>query len=281
MLRRSFNTAVGMWRSYISTICVRKICVKMALVTSCLVSGMAIAPQGQAAELDEIRERGYLIVAVKDNLHPLGFRNAAGELEGLEIEIARRLAEHLLGRSDAITFVPVANQERLSALLNDEVDVVVARMSATGPRTRLVDFSATYYVDGTAIITRDGSVRQLSDLRTERIAVLNGSTSIPSVRSLLPLAELVGVESYQSALEVLESGQAIAFAADASVLTGWVQHYPRYRLLPTLISAEALCVAMPRGLQYDPLRQQVNEAIAQWYESGWLTERIDYWGLPR
>ncbi|MBD2460802.1 transporter substrate-binding domain-containing protein [Oscillatoria sp. FACHB-1407] len=235
----------------------------------------------QAAELEEIRERGYLIVAVKDNLRPLGFRGESGQLEGLEIDIARRLAEALLGQSDAITFVPVSNQERLSSLLEGEVDLVIARMGVTGSRARLVDFSLPYYVDGTAFVTRDPSVQDISDLGRQRIAVLNGSTSIPSVRSLLPLAELVGVDSYQAALELLESRQVDTFAADASVLTGWVQQYPGYRLLPTLISAETLCVAMPRGLQYDPLRQQVNDAIAQWYESGWLIERINFWGLPR
>lgn len=280
MLNHGFiKSMVGIWRGYVP------IYAKYVMLGGLLLAlsgGMgAIAPVVQAAELEEIRERGYLIVAVKDNLRPLGFRNEAGQLEGLEIDIARRLAETLLGHSDAVAFVPVTNQERLSALLEGEVDLVIARLGVTGPRARLVDFSSPYYVDGTAFVTRTGGVEQLADLSRDRIAVLNGSTSIPSVRLLLPLAELVGVDSYQAALEVLESGQVTAFAADASVLTGWVQQDLRYRLLPTIISAEALGVAMPRGLQYDPLRQEVNEAIAQWYASGWLIERINYWGLPR
>jgi polar amino acid transport system substrate-binding protein len=36
---------------------------------------------------------------------------------------------------------------------------------------------------------------------------------------------------------------------------------------------------MPRGLQYDEFRREVNEAIARYIAQGWLKERIKYWGL--
>jgi polar amino acid transport system substrate-binding protein len=234
-----------------------------------------------AAELHEIIERGYLVVAVKDNWRPLGFRDQTGELTGLEIEIARRLAADVLGDPNAVELRPVANADRLSQLLNGEVDLVVAGVTATNGRSRLVSFSTPYYLDGTALITRSPSVQQLSDLSTQTVAVLQGSSAIARVRASLPQVHMWGVESYQEALAALESGDAIAFAGDASVLAGWVQEYPDYRILPTVLSAEALAIAMPRGNQYDPLRRQVNAAIETWYRQGWLAERLDYWGLPQ
>jgi polar amino acid transport system substrate-binding protein len=97
---------------------------------------------------------------------------------------------------------------------------------------------------------------------------------------LLPVARLVSVDSYQDARLLLDAGEAAAFAADASVLSGWVQEYPQYRLLPTLLSAEPLCVVMPKGSQYDDLRRRVNAAIARYSAEGWLQQRIKYWGLP-
>lgn len=69
-------------------------------------------------------------------------------------------------------------------------------------------------------------------------------------------------------------------AGDASVLAGWVQEHPQYRLLPTLIGAEALSVAMPKGLQFDELRALVNNAIALYVADGWIEQRLSYWGLP-
>ena len=251
----------------------------IGLTLSLLGLSGAMQPS-HAAELAEIEQRGYLIVGVKDNLRPLGFTNEAGELEGLEIDLAHWLAERILGDAEAIVFQPLANQERLSALLEDEVDLVVARLTFTASRSRLVDFSQPYYFDGTALITQNGSLQRLSDLRHQPIAVLHDSDTIATVRFQIPTARLVGVGSYEEAKALLETGQAVAFAADASVLTGWVQEYPSYRLLPVLLSAEALAVGLPRGLQYDSLRRQVNRAIEQWRTEGRLQERVQHWGLP-
>lgn len=236
--------------------------------------------QAQAAELKEIKRRGHLIVGVKDNLRPLGFRDQSGELEGLEIDLAHWLAAQLLGDAGAVELKPLTNQERLSALLDDQVDVVIARLTATVSRSRLIDFSTPYYLDGTALVSRNGELQSLADLRQQPIAVLTGSDTIAVVRSYLPTADLVGVESYEQAKTLLDTDQAAAFAADATVLAGWVQEYPQYHLVPTLLSAEALAVGMPRGLQYDDLRRQVDAAIVQWQTTGALAERILHWGLP-
>lgn len=243
-------------------------------------SAGAFPPPALAAELSEIQERGYLIVAVKDNTRPLGFRDQQGALVGLEIDIARQLATQLFGQPDALVLVPISNSERIPTLLEDEVDLVIARLGMTDARSRIVDFSDPYYLDGTALITRRPDIQRLADLSGQTVAVLNHSTTIDIVRSLLPNVTLVGASSYQDALALLESGQADAFAADATVLTGWVQQHSTYRLLPTLLSAEALAIAMPRGLQYEELRQFVNQEVQQWNEGGWLQERIHYWGLP-
>ena len=233
-----------------------------------------------SAELKEIEQRGKLIVAVKDNLRPLGFRDASGNLQGFEIDIAKRLAEELLGKPDAVVLQPVMNRDRLNILLEDKVDLMVARVTATNSRARLVDLSRPYYLDGTGLITKDTSIAQLRDVATKTIAVLKGSSTIPVVKYALPASKLVGVDSYEEARSLLENGGANAFAADQSVLAGWVQEYPQYRLLPVKLSTEALCIVMPKGLQYTNLQDRVNQAIARWQASGWLAERAAAWGLP-
>jgi len=233
-----------------------------------------------AAEMPEIQRRGYLTIAVKDNLRPLGFKDAKGNLQGLEIDLAQRLAVDLVGKADAVKFQPVANRDRLSVVLDKKVDLAIARVTATSSRTRIVNFSVPYYLDSTVLVTKDASVQKLSNLAKQKIAVLNNSSTIAKVRYYLPNAELVGVDSYEEAREQIESSAAVAFAADASVLSGWVQQYPQYRLLPIKLSTEPLSVVMPKGLQYDELRRNVNEAIARYIAEGWLQQRTQYWGLP-
>jgi polar amino acid transport system substrate-binding protein len=250
-----------------------------------LALGLAMALPGLAnlsvaAELAEIQRRGKLIVAVKADVRPLGFYDAQGNLQGLEIDIAKRLAEELLGSRDAIILEPVSNQERLQVVLEGKVDLTIARVSVTDSRSRLVDFSPYYYLDGTGLVTKAAWVQQLADLSHGKIAILKNSDTIAVIRSQIPRAQLIGVNSYQEALNLLEAGKADAFAADNSILAGWVQEYPQYRQLPLRLSGEALAIVMPKGLQYQDLKTRVNEAVTRWQKSGWLKERVRFWGLP-
>ncbi|NJR65773.1 MAG: transporter substrate-binding domain-containing protein [Leptolyngbyaceae cyanobacterium CRU_2_3] len=66
-----------------------------------LTLGLLALP-APAADLEAIVQRGYLVVGVKDNLRPLAFKGTQGQLEGLEIDLARHLAAELLGNSEAI-----------------------------------------------------------------------------------------------------------------------------------------------------------------------------------
>lgn len=247
----------------------------LLLGVQCIASPVAFS-----ADLETIQERGYLIVAVKDNWRPLGFIDEAGELAGLEIDIAVRLAEELFDDPTAIEFVPVSNLERLTMVLNDEVDMTIAGVAITPMRQRVVDFSSPYYLDGTAFLTRNPQIRELADLQQGAIALIEGSAAVAHVNYTLPTAELIGVPSYLAAYETLETGQADALAADLTVLSGWVQEYPDYRLLPGVLTAEPLAIVMPKGNQYIELRRFVNEEIEAWHADGWLEERTTAWRLP-
>lgn len=233
-----------------------------------------------AASLEEIKQRGKLIVAVKDNVRPLAFLDQTNQLQGLEIDLARQLAQDILGDPEALILQPVSNQERLETVIEGTVDIAIARVTINPSRGRLVNFSPYYYLDGTGIVTKDSSFRALDHLSRSKIAVLERSSTIAVIRAELPQAQLVGVKSYQEALTLLESEQVDAFAADNSILTGWVQQYPQYYQLPVRLSGEALGVVMPKGLQYASLRSRVNQAIGRWKASGWLAKRLQYWGLP-
>ena len=231
------------------------------------------------AELDQIRRRGHLIVAVKENLRPLGFRDAAGELQGLEIDLARQLAQDLLGNREAILFKPVTNQERLAAVTSGEVDLAIANITATDNRRRIVDFSSPYYFSHTSILTQVPQRHSLSQFNQRRVAVLQRSRTIAILRSAVPKAILVGVNSYQQAKTLLDQGEVVAFAGDHAVLVGWSQEDPTYRPLPIQLSSHGLAIALPKGLQFQPLRQRVNQSLQQWQTQGWLQERIQVWGL--
>ncbi len=242
-----------------------------------------------AASLKEIQQRGYITVAVKDNLPPLAFRDESGNLQGLEIELAQRLAQDLLAKPDAsnsdkldklVKFQPVTNLQRLKVVEKGEVDMAIAKVTATYSRERIVNFSIPYYFDGGVLAVKDTSFQKLTDLQNSKIAVLKNSSTIAPLRYYLPEADLIGVKSYLEGQRLIENNQVAAIAADITSLSNWIKQNPQYRLLSTKISTQPLSVVMPKGLQYDELRRQVSQLIGSYLESGWLKQRAEYWGLP-
>ena len=183
--------------------------------------------------------------------------------------------------------MPVQNVDRLNAVLEDRVDIAIAAITITEPRRRLINFSHPYYLDGTAFITNRPNIQTLSDLQSANIALLDRSSTVPHVRYILPVAALTGVISYTEGRDLLSQGQVEAFAGDVSVLADWLKDgnseddgSMAYRVLPSIISAEPLSIAIPKGTQHAPLKEAINQSLREWYSEGWLQERAAYWGLP-
>ncbi|MEM9905518.1 MAG: transporter substrate-binding domain-containing protein [Cyanobacteria bacterium P01_D01_bin.44] len=241
---------------------------------------LAVPSIALSAGLSEIQERGYLIVAIKDNWQPLGFRDETGELVGFEIDIARRLAEALLGDPNAVEFQPVSNLDRVNQVVDGGVDVAIANITVTPQRQRIASFSLPYYHDGVGFLTQSPQIQALEDLRTGQVALLDNSSTVAHVRYILPGATLTPVATYQDALTLLTSQQVDAFAGDVTLLAGWVQQDDSYHLLPDIISIEPLAIVMPKGTQYRPLRREINQLVESWHDEGWLQERANHWGLP-
>ncbi len=245
------------------------------LLTLLLVPSTTIA-----APLNEIIQRGRLIVAVKDNLAPLGYRDANGTLQGFEIAIAKRLAKDLLGSEQAVVLQPVPNTARLTAVTSGVVDLAIADLTLTENRMRLASFSEPYYRNGTGILTQNPKWNTLQTLYRQTVAVLQPSITLPYLKSALPKARLVGVSSYAAGQKLLETAQVQAMVGDRLILSSLARRNSQYLFFSTSLTVQPLAIALPKGVQYEPLRLRINAAIRQWQQEGWLEAQRQTWGLP-
>ena len=248
----------------------------------CALLGFALWGESlMAAELADIRQRGHLVVAVKDNLYPLGYRNPTTQaLEGFEVDLARQLAQALLGTPDRLVLKPVLNVDRLSAVASGEVDLAIANITVTPERLRQVSFSLPYYRSGSGILTRSPRLNHLQLLYRQAIAVLQPSVTLPSLRSRLPEAKLVGVTSYQAAQELLAADTVAAIVGDQVVLAGWAETQSGYYFYPTGLRHHPLAIALPKGVQYEPLQSSVDSHLKHLQQTGQLQQLQQRWGLP-
>jgi beta-glucosidase/6-phospho-beta-glucosidase/beta-galactosidase/ABC-type amino acid transport substrate-binding protein len=76
-----------------------------------------LPPASRGSALRRIQERGHLIAAVKEDVPGLGYRDPeTNEWSGLEIDLARAIAERIFGDPDAVRFRPTNTQERIPLL---------------------------------------------------------------------------------------------------------------------------------------------------------------------
>ena len=80
----------------------------------------------------KIRKRGRLVAGVSADTLLWGSRNPfTGRIEGFDIDVLRAVAQAILGSEDKIEFRVITTSQRISALQNGDVDIVVAGKEGT------------------------------------------------------------------------------------------------------------------------------------------------------
>jgi beta-glucosidase/6-phospho-beta-glucosidase/beta-galactosidase/ABC-type amino acid transport substrate-binding protein len=80
-------------------------------------SASSIQKAGHETLLDQIKARGFIVVAVKVNVPGFGYRDdKTGQLSGLEIDLARAIAQEIFGDPHKVVFRAARTRERLPAV---------------------------------------------------------------------------------------------------------------------------------------------------------------------
>ena len=174
--------------------------------------------------MQQFQSRGQLIAGVSFDIPGMGYKNPrTGVIDGFEVDLARAIAEKLLGSSDHVDFFQVVDEQRIQALQNGLVDFVVSQLTITPNRAEQVDFSIPYYVTREALLVPKASgIKRFEDLRGKRIAVTDGSISLRRMRAALPSlsgATLVVTDLSAGNLEAVARGEADAASNDLINLT--------------------------------------------------------------
>jgi len=186
------------------------------------------ACDGSSARINEIRDRGVLRVGVKVDVPDFGYLNpTTGEIEGMEIDLARLMAEELLGDGRALKLISVTAQTRGSMLDNGELDVVIATFTITEERKKSYYFSEPYFSDEIGLLVKaDSGIAVFNDLDQKTVGSVQSGTARKALEAeeqargiVLTYAEYA---SYPEIHAALMKGEIDAFAVDKSILQGYV-----------------------------------------------------------
>ena len=245
-----------------------------------LVTGCAQKEEPLLNDLQVIKDRDKLIVGVRDDTKPFGYRDNAGNLVGFDVELARLVAEHLLHDPSKIEFVVVRADDRIETLNSRQVDMLIATMTITQQRLRVVDFSEAYFVAGQAVMVKSNSrYSTFNELADKTLIVVYGTTGEKSLRDIYPTAKIIAFKTYSEAFAAFKNGEADAIVADDTVLRGYSLDDKSVRLLSKRYSREPYAIAFRQGAEADSLEQVVNEFINYLLSTGNLKKIAAKYGL--
>jgi len=212
-----------------------------------------------ASVVDKLIAQGFFEAGVKYDAPPFGYRNEAGELVGFEVELMREFARRWLGDANAVEFTQVTSRDRITQLVESNIDMIAATMTHSKGRDANIDFSQTYYLDGQNILVRrDAGLRSRSDdariqaLDGARIGAIQGSTSINRIRAFATehdiTLEIAEFEQYDQAIQALLDENIVGITTDRGILIGFAQQYPELVvLLDRGFSEEPYGLGLPQG----------------------------------
>ncbi len=231
-------------------------------------------------DLSKIIERGKIIVGVRDDTMPFGYRDKNGNLTGFDIELSKIIAKNILGDENKVNFVPVTASNRISKLLSGEVDILVATMTITEQREQILNFSIPYYIAGQTILTKSSSkATGLMDFENKKLIVVFGSTSERNLRTNVPNVEVLGFKTYKEAYNALKAGKADGIVADDTILLSYALSDKSVKLLPKRFSQEPYAVAFRKEAESSELINRVDYIIDSLQSSGQINKLLEKWGI--
>ncbi|MBB5425986.1 ABC-type amino acid transport substrate-binding protein [Paraburkholderia sp. JPY158] len=187
-------------------------------------TGLVQMPDGRllTPEFARIIGRGELVVAVLSVDQPPFFEERNGKLEGLDIDLARDMANKLHVKvrfnRDAHTFDDV-----VSLLARGQADIAVSKLSRTLTRATVIAFSSPYLRLNRALLLNRVKFAQLAHGRSvpevvrsfdSTIGVVANSSYAGYVVNNFPHAQVRSYPTWDDVLKALNAGEVTAAYRD-------------------------------------------------------------------
>ena len=242
-----------------------------------LVVGVMALP-APAVQLQEILGKGRLVVGIALGGEPIGFRNDRHDPDGYDVDVARLLAEKLGVR---LQIVEVSGANRISMLQAGQIDLIIANITATLERAKVIDFTMPYLRAGIKLLVQhDSGIGGLEDLNGRKVVVGRGGTGEQLVKRLAPGAQLVYVDSYApEGILLMRQRRAEAALEDNSLIDYTAKQYPdRLVALPQLYTSDAICFGVRKG--NPDFMRWLDMFISEYVRSGLYREYYrKWWGV--
>ena len=123
---------------------------------------------------NKVMSSGKIVIGVKADYKPWGFRDDSGNLVGMEIDMAMDVAAKMGVEAE---LVPVQSSNRMQFLEQGKIDMMIATMSDRADRRKIVGIPGpNYYTSGTNIMAPKAlGFTSWEDLRGKKVCGKQGA----------------------------------------------------------------------------------------------------------
>ncbi|MGE7436952.1 glutamate ABC transporter substrate-binding protein [Kitasatospora sp. NPDC001175] len=234
-------------------------------------------------KVQQIKQRGTLIIGVDQNSYHWGYRNPqTGRVEGFDIDLARAVAKALLGDPDKVTYRTVPTAKRMEAVKNGQVDLIARTMTITCERWQEIAFSAPYFASGQRLVVpKAAKVTSLAQgLRGSRACVADQSSSQAVLspggnRNPYGTAGIRVVENQLDCLVLMQLGQVDATLTDTALAAAQAAQDPTVEQAGEQIAFAHMGIAMRK--EDTDLVARVNQVLVDYRADGGWRASYDHW----
>ena len=252
---------------------------KLTIAGTVIIGAMTTA---QAANtLAKVKQKGEIVVGIKNDYKPWGYLDPSGKNVGLEIDLANDVAKRI---GVKIELVPVTAANRMEFLQQGRIDVIIATMSNLKERQKIVGMiEPEYYAGATNILApKSAGLKTWQDLKDKKVCAVGGTYYNRRVDKLYG-PDLLVFPTTQDALNALQGGNCIAFLYDFALITSILSSddpkWANYEM--PLVSEDPQVWAM--GVRLDdlngPFGKFLKETSIEWHRSGTLIALEKKYGI--
>lgn len=221
--------------------------------------------------LNEIKERGYIIVGTEGTWSPYTYHNENDELVGFDVEVARYIADYI---GVDVQYSETVWGSMFASLDAGQIDVVVNSVSYSEERAEKYDFSDPYnYSQHAFLALKDNDeINTLEDARGKTAA--NDPTSSIGKYAEDNGAILDEVGEAAQAVSEVKNGRADLTFGTTVGFNDYLKQHPEdeevFKLVVTSDPEPNAYIPVVKG--NEELVKVINEALAQAREDGTLSE---------
>ena len=163
---------------------------------------------------NDVMKRGKVIVGVKADYKPWGYRDTDGSIIGMEIDIAKKMADAM---GVELELVAVQSSNRMQFLEQGKTDMFIATMSDREDRRKIVGItSPPYYTSGTNVMAPKAlGFKEWEDLRGKPVCGKQGAFYNQIVTERYGV-EIVAFTGNAEAKQALRDKKCVAWVYDDS-----------------------------------------------------------------